>query len=608
MQKTDTQDRRPTFTVMDFSPQVLAKLSLGCMLINAGGEIFWANERQKDFTGLAPEQLLGKSLRTDVVLRASGLLDIWRMVMATGAHWSNICTRLAFTPHAPQVCHVEMIPISFDKQLQGVAILMGNKYNTRFQQPVRQENDREIKLMLEDHPSVLFLIDSDYRIQWVSKGFHKRYSEMGDFSVHHCYQLLYDLNSPCPSCPAEEWFNQKTPITEERPYCVKAQAIKDANGHIVQCLVFGKDSVKVNKMLEHDFNHSILLSSFYENILHAIPHPLYVIDRNDSLLMVNQKGLKLLDRTKEIVIGQSLFAFQPFKMYSQLKNAVKDCWETGKEQVVEHTGPFGNDDHDALFRHRCIPLDNISGLSTVLVIGEQSDIAPEKMIQRQKQKALSDFAGPAIHHFNNILHPLCTQLDYMRSDLFSVNDIHDFSSKVAAVQNLVQEIQSFTKRIGGLKIPKEGDLKEHDLVAILDNALLIINMHHLSKTVKINTNLPKEKALLRCSEPHLESALRELLINALEAATPDGVIDIEMIIDHKLKQYRIIVFNTGAEIPKSLQHLIFEPFKSTKDQRDAGLGLTIVQTAIVYHNGTINVESVKNEGTRFLVTLPFTQD
>ncbi len=608
MQKTDTQDRRPAFTVIDFSPQVLAKLSLGCILINADGEIFWANERQKDFTGLAPEKLLGKSLRTDVVLRASGLLDIWRMVMATGAHWSNICTRLAFTPHAPQVCHVEMIPIPFDKQLQGVAILMGNMYNSRFQQPVQQEFDKEIKLMLEDHPSVLFLIDSDYHIQLVSKGFREYYSESGDLSIRHCYQILYDLNSPCPSCPAEEWFNQGTTIKEERSYCVKAQAIKNVNGRIFQCLVFGRDSIKVNKMLEHDFNHSILLSSFYENILHAIPHPLYVIDLNDSLLMVNQQGLKLLDRTKEIVIGQSLFSFQPFIMYSQLKKAIKECWETGQEQIIEHTGPIGKDDHDALFRYRCIPLENISGLSTVLVIGEQSDIAPEKVIQRQKQKALSDFAGPAIHHFNNILHPLYTQLDYMRSDLFSGNDIHDLSSKVAAVQNLVQEIQSFTKRIGDLKIPKEGDLRDHDLVAILENALLIANIHHLSKTVTINSNLPEEKAILRCSESHLESAMRELLINALEAATPDGAIDVEMIIDHELQEFRIIVFNTGAEIPKPLQHLIFEPFKTTKDKRDAGLGLTIVQTAVVYHNGTINVESIKNEGTRFLVTLPFTKD
>ncbi len=52
---------------------------------------------------------------------------------------------------------------------------------------------------------------------------------------------------------------------------------------------------------------------------------------------------------------------------------------------------------------------------------------------------------------------------------------------------------------------------------------------------------------------------------------------------------------------------IFEPFYSTKEE-GTGLGLSIVYNIVKEHQGIIKVDSKKEEGVRFIVELPITND
>ena len=50
---------------------------------------------------------------------------------------------------------------------------------------------------------------------------------------------------------------------------------------------------------------------------------------------------------------------------------------------------------------------------------------------------------------------------------------------------------------------------------------------------------------------------------------------------------------------------IFSPFYSTKlDKGGTGLGLTICQRIMRQHNGTISVESIRQQGTTFKLWFP----
>ncbi len=69
------------------------------------------------------------------------------------------------------------------------------------------------------------------------------------------------------------------------------------------------------------------------------------------------------------------------------------------------------------------------------------------------------------------------------------------------------------------------------------------------------------------------------------------------------------VSDTGIGIPAEEQEQVFARFfrssLSTADEiQGAGLGLALVQTVVEWHGGTVQVESVEDQGTTVTVRLP----
>ncbi|RKY46306.1 MAG: PAS domain-containing sensor histidine kinase, partial [Candidatus Neomarinimicrobiota bacterium] len=72
---------------------------------------------------------------------------------------------------------------------------------------------------------------------------------------------------------------------------------------------------------------------------------------------------------------------------------------------------------------------------------------------------------------------------------------------------------------------------------------------------------------------------------------------------------KITVEDSGIGIPKKHLDRIFERFYVVDKSRSrklggTGLGLSIVKHVVNLHNGEINVESLPEKGTKFVVFLP----
>jgi signal transduction histidine kinase len=100
----------------------------------------------------------------------------------------------------------------------------------------------------------------------------------------------------------------------------------------------------------------------------------------------------------------------------------------------------------------------------------------------------------------------------------------------------------------------------------------------------------------------LSEVLANLIRNALEAAPPDGVVEVgAQPAAHG--RVRLTVRNTGSGIPPALQERIFQPFFTTKT-RGTGLGLAIARQIVESHRGRILVESDGVREAVFVVELP----
>lgn len=106
----------------------------------------------------------------------------------------------------------------------------------------------------------------------------------------------------------------------------------------------------------------------------------------------------------------------------------------------------------------------------------------------------------------------------------------------------------------------------------------------------------------------IKQVVLNILKNALDAISEvadvrKGRIDLSV---RREGKYAVIsIKDNGKGMERSTLSRLFDPFFSTK-QEGTGLGLSVSYRIICNHGGTIKVESQLNEGTEFMIYLPYT--
>jgi signal transduction histidine kinase len=105
----------------------------------------------------------------------------------------------------------------------------------------------------------------------------------------------------------------------------------------------------------------------------------------------------------------------------------------------------------------------------------------------------------------------------------------------------------------------------------------------------------------------IAQALSNLLANAVQHGAQGGPIEVTM--RGEPEQVVLSVHNKGDAIPKRNLQDIFDPFRqldhehARSNRASVGLGLYIVQSIVIAHGGTIDVDSTEH-GTTFTMRLP----
>ena len=101
----------------------------------------------------------------------------------------------------------------------------------------------------------------------------------------------------------------------------------------------------------------------------------------------------------------------------------------------------------------------------------------------------------------------------------------------------------------------------------------------------------------------IQQVFINLIINASEAMTDGGKLEIETKQDSG-GDYIIVIFkDSGPGMPDNVIAKIFDPFFTTKEQ-GTGLGLSISHGIIERHGGKILLDSKPGKGTTFTISLP----
>ncbi len=146
--------------------------------------------------------------------------------------------------------------------------------------------------------------------------------------------------------------------------------------------------------------------------------------------------------------------------------------------------------------------------------------------------------------------------------------------------------------------PAPLQIESIDIALLLDELIALLSVSGQFPEVVIEKAY-RGPILMNVDPQKMHQVLWDLLINAGEAASPEGKIRIEINDD----QGEIVIEDNGAGIAKEDQDKLFEPFYTTKD-KGTGLGLANVYANIEAHKGRIYVAPGSLGGARFIIELP----
>jgi len=125
-----------------------------------------------------------------------------------------------------------------------------------------------------------------------------------------------------------------------------------------------------------------------------------------------------------------------------------------------------------------------------------------------------------------------------------------------------------------------------------------------SQSLKTETNPP---VVIRGDPIRLRHVIYNLLDNAIKYTPPHGTVKVAVTsMDHNV---RLLVEDSGIGIPPEHLPHVFERFYRVDKARSraeggSGLGLSIVQSIVLAHKGTVEIVSQPDLGTRCVVQIP----
>ena len=227
------------------------------------------------------------------------------------------------------------------------------------------------------------------------------------------------------------------------------------------------------------------------------------------------------------------------------------------------------------------------------------DSQRRRLLDMEKIMGWREMARHLAHEIKNPLLPIRLAVQEMRDQYRGEDGTYreflDESTRVVEdelghLQRLVREFSSFAK-MPGLS-PATGSLEQ----LVSDLAKLY---PQVETRISVDPGLPE----FPFDQDQIRRALVNLFDNAMSAC-PDGVKTIITIEMQRRSDDAVIVFSdNGPGIPAENIDRIFEPYFTTR-RTGTGLGLALVKSIVLLHQGTVRVESPPHRGAVFTVALP----
>jgi len=250
-------------------------------------------------------------------------------------------------------------------------------------------------------------------------------------------------------------------------------------------------------------------------------------------------------------------------------------------------------------------LDSEPGQMIVLTDMTKTRQLQAELSQQQKLSSMGKMIASLAHQIRTPLAAAILYGSHLNSEKLEDEKKKSFSlnlmERLRFMDRQISDMLNFVKGERKQKIPFKAQFLIDSIKSSYDDFdhPIIYNIENNQVTNEIS-----EQSLIVGDPDALMGAINNLVNNAIDASESHQQVVISFSYKNK-KRFVIEVKDQGCGIDSKDKKNLFEPFYSTKNHGN-GLGLSIVHGVVIEHKGSIEVDSIKGEGSRFVIDLPLT--
>jgi signal transduction histidine kinase len=259
-------------------------------------------------------------------------------------------------------------------------------------------------------------------------------------------------------------------------------------------------------------------------------------------------------------------------------------------------------------------LESLRALAASIVTAVENCRLAEEKIRLEKElagqekfAALGQMAATVAHNIKNPLSSIKTLVQLLQEDPAVAGpydrDLNMMNNEIDRLSSSVSQLLKFSKT-------PVIDLVSLDIREILDLIGSLFSTEAQKRGIRLEMDGPDIGLMVRGNREILQEILQNLVVNAMEAISRDGVILLTAWMKKSAGRNwaMVSVEDNGNGVPPEIQGNLFRPFFTTKP-KGSGLGLSIVQRRVLELGGQIECVSpvLDGRGARFEISFPALQ-
>jgi signal transduction histidine kinase len=250
----------------------------------------------------------------------------------------------------------------------------------------------------------------------------------------------------------------------------------------------------------------------------------------------------------------------------------------------------------------------LSGQDEIRQLGDAFNSMADRLVELQeeirKQERQAMFGRIAAGLVHDLSHPIqnignsCKLIQKMFEDLeYRETFKKTVERELVIIKRVLDDLRNIARPIPLERFPV-------DLNRTVADAAEAMEQHAETAGLTLRTELTPEAVSIEGDVFALGRVYRNLILNAIQATAPGGLIVVAS--ETRGARVQVRIYDTGCGIPPERIGQIFEDFVTTK-RRGLGLGLAISKKIVEQLGGTIAVTSEVGKGTTFVLEFPRTE-